>query len=351
MPPQVHDLPKSLRQMIADCQNAIANWDSENVNEDSDSKALLDSTRDWTLRLSRGEFEQDLYWECVADDCEEAGDWAGALSAYQQILSLPDELGLTHSKALTGIALLQRLQGHDGAALKFYHLATAKSTKLGGAMAKVHLVSEALQLLRMGHIRRARRLIRQGRTEVPCEIVDHLGTAQLLIASAKCDLADNKTATANQSLRNAWEWLDALVQSYAGDEDFLRQAAGIHLAFATWWSTEARRRKIAREELSETVALENAIEKVRLCFTPCGYQRPCYDLRLMNLLLQLADAYERVSLMADAAMPRKEAEAIFITRRFPESAKWPRYDDWRPARFSFLRNWCVIFRGTIEANP
>jgi tetratricopeptide (TPR) repeat protein len=344
MSPKVDELPKSLQKMIADCQNAIANWDSEDDTDDPVLRSMLESTREWTLRLSRGEFEQDLYWKCVADDCEKAGDWQGALSAYRQILDMPDELGFTRAKTLSAMASIHSVLGDDKAASKSYQMATAASVKEVRVLNRMVLTSEVSQLIRMGNIRRARKLISSGLAHDPNESVDHLGTARLLVEWAKCDLASDNLISAAQYLQNAWEWLNALVESFAGDEDSLRQASGIQIAYATWWSTEAKRRRMAREGDSEVVALERAIEKVRLCFTPCGYQRSWYDLRLMNLLLQLADACERHGMPTDAALARNEADDIFTKRRFPESARWPRYNDGPPVGFALLRNWRTIIR-------
>ena len=101
------ELPKSLQSMIADAQQAIGNWGPE---EETDSETLQ-SSQEWLLRLSRGEFEERLYWECLADDQEEAGDWQGALASHQKILGLPGLSSVECSKAHSAIALIQRLLG------------------------------------------------------------------------------------------------------------------------------------------------------------------------------------------------------------------------------------------------
>jgi tetratricopeptide (TPR) repeat protein len=337
----IDELPKSLQSMIADCRNAIANWDVDEATDDP----IMQSTKDWTLRLSLGEFEQDLYWKCVAEDCEEVGDWSGAIEAYRKTLDLCDLHSFKYSEAYSSIGDVQRLLGDEEAALGSYETATTKLlTDDSRVLWRHRLAKEVFQLIRLGHIPRARKLLKRALETPEGEFVDHLGIAKMLIASARCDLAVRQSNSAGQSLRLAWDWLETLVQSWAADEDSLRQALGIHSTYAAWWLTEAKRRRVAREADSEVIALKHAIEKVRLCFTPCGYQRPWYNLKLMNLLLQLADTCERHCLTADAVASRKEAEDIFIARRFPESAKWPRYDEWPPRRSAFLRNWRQIFR-------
>jgi len=134
------------------------------------------------------------------------------------------------------------------------------------------------------------------------------------------------------------------VQSYGDDNESMQHATGIHFAYVNWWSTEAKRGRMVGERDSEVDALRHAIEKVRLCFDPHGWRAPWHDLMLMNLLLQIGNAYDRHGMPADAVKSRIEAEAIFTKRRYPESAKWPRCDDRQPTRFALLRNWRGIFR-------
>ncbi len=339
MTTQMGELPKSLQAMIASCREAIENWDHDEGADDSSTQFM----QEWTLRLSRGEFDDRLYWECVADDCEEAGDWQDAVSAYRKILDMPELHGMEYSKAHSAIGAIQSLFGDNESALESYHLAVPKSEDDSRILWRCYAIKEISQLLRMGRVREARKLIDQGLATSDSNSVDHLGTARLLIESAKCDLACNNHAIAAQSLQNAWQWLDALAQSFV-NEELLRQATGIQFAYVIWWLTEAKRRQVVDEGESEIDALQHAIEKARLCFDSGGWRAPWHDLTLMNLLLRVADAYERHGMAASAATPRQEAEEIFIKRKFPESAKWPRCEDQQPERFALLQNWRTAFR-------
>lgn len=213
------------------------------------------------------------------------------------------------------------LLGNDSAALTSYRLASAKSEDDSRILWRYYIAQEALQLLHMGHIRHARKLIRRGLVSGKDEFVDYLGTARLLIASAHHDMAIRKLANAARSLRIAWEWLDALVQWYGDVSESLRTATGIHFAYAMWWAAEAKRRCMAEKGDSEIEAFNHAIAKVRLCFDPGGYHRPWHEFALMKLLLHIADAYDRHGKASEAATSRAEAEEIFVRRRFPDAAK------------------------------
>ncbi|MFO0790144.1 MAG: hypothetical protein U0805_11875 [Pirellulales bacterium] len=314
------ELPKSLQSMIADAQQAIADWDPE---EDSDSDTLQ-FVRESTLRLSRGEYEERLYWECLAEDLEEAGDWRGALASYERILKLPGLDSIYAAQACSAVALIQRLFGEYEAELASRRLATEKSDDGSRILTRHYIANEAAALQRLGFTRQARRLVHRTLAwrQSEGEIVDYLGIARLLIVSARCDLARKKPASAAESLQAAWAWLEALVQEYAGEhKDLLRSASGIHLAHVWWWHTEANRRRLAGEGDTEIAALEQAIEKARLCFDPDGWRAHWDDLTLMQLLLQMSEAYGRHNRPTEATAFRSEAEEIFKRRRFPEATK------------------------------
>jgi tetratricopeptide (TPR) repeat protein len=336
----IDELPKSLQSAIADCRNAVANWDAEEGANDP----ILQAGNDWMLRLSRGEFEQDFYWECVAEDCEEAGDWWRAIEAYRKILDLPDLYSFNYSKAHTLIAAIHRLLGDDAAALASYEAATAALLPHDEGIFWRHRIgNQIFQLVRMGHIRRARRLVRRGLENHEHESVDHLGIARLLIGLARCELAVQQPDRACQFLQQAWHWLDTLVQSFEDDSESLRAAAGIDSTYVTWWRTEATRRRLTDDTGGEIEALQHAIEKTRLCFDPGGWQRPWHELALMRLLLRAADAYDEASRPFDAAASNAAADEIFSRRKFPESAKWVRPDNRQSSWLEFLPRWCRCF--------
>ncbi len=308
--------PKSLQAMIADAKTAIANWDS---NEGADDP-IVQRAKDWLLRLSQGQYDDNLYWDCVADDLEEAGDWRGAVLAYQKILDLRSASLTEHCKAHASIAAIQRMHGEDDAALASFKNATRKAKEFHLLLWRRYVLSEISQLLRMRFVRRARSLVRKGFAAHQPKNNDHLGIAQLLILSAQCDLARGRPAEAAKSSQLAWDWLDVLVQDVLSvREDGLRDACGVHHAYANWWCTEAKRHRLAGEGASEIDALSNAIERARLCFDRDGWRAHWDDLSLMHILLQIADAYNRHGQKRNSETARAEAEEIRARRKFPLS--------------------------------
>ncbi len=312
------DLPRSLKAMIVDAKTAIANWDS---NEDADDP-IVQGGKVWLLRLSQGQYDDNLYWDCVADDLEDAGDWRGAVSAYQKLLGLPSASLTEHCKAHASIAAIQQMHGEDNAAIASFKNATRKAKEFHLLLWRRYVLSEISQLLRMGFVRRARRLVRKGLEAHQPENNDHHGIARLLISSAQCDLLRGQTAAAAKSLQLAWNRLDAASQFMLSfSEHGLRDAHGVHHTCANWWCTEAKRRRLAGEGASEIDAISNAIERARRCFDRDGWRAHWDDLSLMRLLLQIADAYHRHSQKKEFEEARAEADQIFIRRGFPEAAK------------------------------
>ena len=320
--------------MIEEAKTVVARWSDNVPGNDPDIQAGCD----WMLRLSRGECEQHNYWECIAEDSEEAGDWPRAIEAYRKILDLSDLDSLKNSMANSAIAAIQRLLGNDRAALASYEAATAIFLRSDSRVLWRHrLVNQVFQLIRMGHVGRARILIRRGLKTDEAEFVDHLGVARLQIASARYELAVQQCDRAAQSLRLAWDGLDAFARFHGDDNEWVRQATGIQFAHATWWRTEALRRRMVGDAGGEIEAFQQAVEKTRLCFDPGGWHRPWHELALMRLLLRIADAYERASKPTDAAASNAEADEIFIRRKFPEPARLVQRDNNHSTWFEFLR--------------
>jgi tetratricopeptide (TPR) repeat protein len=312
-PPENAELPKSLQSLIGDAKAAIADWGST---EDADDPELMQFMRDWTERLSRGEFEDYLYWECVAEDCEELGDWEGAKAAYSNILDGPS---IHYWKALSTLGSLQHMLGEHDAALKSFASAAKSELPKGSVLWRHTIVKQAWQLLLMARVRQAQRLTRSGLSTLPRCSDDYLGQAKLYIAAAACHLASNKTEAAQKALSQAWELLESL-RATLEVHDQMHDALGVHYTYGVWWRVEATRRRLSGEGGQEIAALECAVEKARFCAGPSGWPRWDFDLELMRTLVELTAAFERQGRTQEAAATRAEAEALRIRRHFPETA-------------------------------
>jgi tetratricopeptide (TPR) repeat protein len=331
------ELPKKLQSMFADARAAVDGWQPD----DDDDDPILRSTKEWLLRLSRGEYDDRQYWECAAEDCEEEGDWLGAIDAYRKVVELPKLSSIYVARAHKSIGFLQSLLGDERAALKSYQTAVANVRNDVPALQRTFIGNEIAQLLHMGRVRRAQKLVQQELTRHNPESPNYLGMALLLIRSAQCDLARRRLVEARQSLDCATAWLDASLESFrsvSGDPDI---PAGIRTAQVVWWFMEASRRRLAGEGEAEIEAMQRAIAESRLCFDAHGWQAVWDDLRLMIGLEKIADAYDRQGKPAEAATARAEANDIFVRRRYPEAA---RYEGRSHIGKHRLRRWSIFRR-------
>jgi hypothetical protein len=313
--PPLAALPKRLQSMIVECQQVIANWQSEEGGDDP----MDQSMKDWALRISRGEFDDCQYWQSVAEEHEENGDWASATNAYAEILKSPTTSEFDRGRAHSWIGQIQGLWGDNGAALNSYSLASQLAKQGSIVMWRCYIVCEIRCLQRMGEIDGAFELTKLALAEPIYDLVDHLGIARLIIAGAECEIANQNLHSAGEALQGAWQWLDAMVSSFGEDE--ARDAKGVQATYANWWCAEADRCRLARDVQSEISALGQAREKAELCFFPDGWQGPWDDLRMMKIMLRTAEAYERGARPDEARAARDEADTIFVRRKFPESVR------------------------------
>lgn len=298
--------PKSLQAMIADAQQALASWDDDP--EDADDEGCLAAAKEWTARLGRGEYDQKLYWECVAEDCEAEANWEGAKQAYQRVIELEASGEGGFLSAHSDLAGLHFLLGDRRQALKHARLSRKLlSGRLESIVLRCAIVREVWLLLQMGWTVAARRLVTRGLNSFDDESNDCLGYATLQTLWAACDVAERRPADANESLQIAWSYLESLRQSFDA-EGLAETASGLQGAIAMWHRVEAERRRLSGDAEGEVEAWQKALACSRLAAT--GWNRVSWDAAVMRALYTLSDAQRRVGRFNDAAATHAEAEEI-----------------------------------------
>jgi tetratricopeptide (TPR) repeat protein len=303
------ELPRSLQELIADARRSLERWESEPADEPDE---ILEGVKEWTARLAHGEYEEDLYWECVAEDCERGGDFRGAIAAYERILGLPEQGGVRRMKALSGLATLHELLGDDRRALAYLRAAVkdeqADPSTESGIFLRLCLYAEARHQVRRGRVRAARRLIRRGCASFEEGHDDYLCYAKLQIAWAECEVAAGHVAGADEALKEAREALEQYAEwlNPPGAETGL--ASGVEAGYAEWWSAEARRRRLTGEPATEVEAWQKALSHLR---RGCqGWDNLAWNAAIAKTLQKLADAAERHGQAEAASRARAEGEVI-----------------------------------------
>jgi tetratricopeptide (TPR) repeat protein len=304
-------LPKKLEAMIADARCAVERWDDEG-DEDQDA-----GVKEWFVRLSRGEYDQDLYWKCVAEDCEAEGDWEGAKNAYRRQIDFEANGRHGFLSAHSDLAGLHALLGEQGPALEHARRATTKEhcDRLTGIAFRCAIVYETWLLLNAGRTRAARRLIKRGLNSFEEDSPDALGYAKLQTAWAACELAARRAGAAEESLQDAWTYLEA-VREWIDVDGGADAASGLQGAYATWWRVEAKRRRLVGDGAGEIEALEQAVASARRAAT--GWSRVGRDASVMRALSLLSEAQHQQGQFDEAAKTQSEAQLIRSRWRLPE---------------------------------
>jgi tetratricopeptide (TPR) repeat protein len=303
---------------MADARESLERWEREPIDFDDEQEAAW--LRDWTLRLSRGDVDEDLYWKCVAEDCEREGDWEGAIAAYDKVLAAADSHPFSPH---ANIGVILSLLGRHEEALERYRLAVKQlATEEVPIFYRVALADEACQLLSMGRARAAQRVVEAAIRTFEEETEDGLGLARTVTLRACCALERKDLTTALEALNAAWSMLEDLQQVYPG-------GSGVHHTAALWWRAEAKRRQLAGETATEIEAWEQAVKEVKAAAE--GWDRLGCDANVMRRLLNLADAYERHGRTDEATRSRRAAETLRAKWHLPAASAPAPASMWRRA--------------------
>lgn len=217
-------------------------------------------------------------------------------------------------KTRLSLGHLHAILDENWAALAHYHRA---SRLLRGDESRILyrtcLVVEGQHLLRTGCVRRAERCARRGLNCLDPGGGDLFSYANLLALRAGCEIA-RRNETAAVTLREAWPCLEQLTElsRKVGLEDV---GSGVHAAYATWWTTEAARRRLTGDVSGELEAAQQALDRTRR--GAAGWNTLVWNAGVMRALRRLAEACERADQHAEAEQRRTIAEAIRIRWHLP----------------------------------
>lgn len=306
-------LPRSLQALIEEARNVQSSVESSVSEEDGIADELLDELR-------RGEYSQELYWSCVADDAEEAADWEAAKSACNRILALDDVTCFDRVKAHLRVADLLSLQGDDELALQEYQQATSEAKgDETEVIYRTAIVREAWSLVRLEKLKAAKQLVEDGLVSESIDD-DSLGAANLLVIKAVCELAVGRLKHSRKTLEAAWQHLECL-RSSLEEHGVFDDASGVHSAYASWWRVQAEHFRAAKDSNGEINALSHSLAQARSVASQLS--GPFADARVARLLLATADAYERANRIDEANANRKEAQDIAANRGLRDAAIAP----------------------------
>lgn len=311
-------LPRSLQQLISGARQIVEERKSEPDPPEQDP--ILQGVDDWLIGLSRGEFDQELYWRCQAEDCEEDGDWQGAISANQRILEIEFQHGVTHSLAHQRLAWIFNLLGDGASALQ--HCQTATRVFGDGVLDVLHaqsVVKEVWQLLQLRQDVAALQRIDQ----LIAEPMDWDGNsfvyAQFCLMRAACQITNGKGVLAKNLLLSARRIFDDLCMSTSDNE--MGVPPGVLNLLGSWWAVEAERCRLAGDGKAELRAFRESLKLAEQLASDDPISIVAAEYTVMRRLLALAAACDRQGLAEEAAEHRVRAEQICVRRKFPNESK------------------------------
>jgi len=311
-------LPRSLQTLFVDAKNARAQQETPEAPGEYDY--VLQAVDDFVDGLCRGEYTKELYWECIATDCEEDGDWDSAKAAYHNILDLEGDSRFHRWKVFNSLAQLHALLGEDDLAQKYFKAATKESKDDNSdVLCRQSLSQESWHLIRLGRIQPALILAREGLSTKTDDVAD-LMTAKLLTSLAMCFLAKGRHRKTYQLIQQAWQHLEVLRGSL-DDAGVMQDATGVHGTYCTWWRVQAEYLRMMGDSIGELHALENSLDKARYVAIPSQLPGPFADARVMQTLLAITDALQRTGRADEASVHLAEADAIQRFRKLPVSAR------------------------------
>lgn len=309
-------IPRSLQALI-DCARASnASGAVDEIDWDPELEASL---KEHTEQLSRGEYSAVLYWECVADDCEEDSDWRGAKAALLKVIAEEGADHLDRWKAHDRLGRLHSLLG-EGADAADHYRAAARESELADSdvLTRITFANESRSLVRLGRLREARHLVRKGFT-VDCLVDDQLSDAHLEMCLALCYHAERRPRRAFRHLRHARQLLDAIKESLE-ESDAYADASGVHAIERLWWSLDAECCRVLGEPEREIEARRRVLDLSRWIASETQWPGPKSDAGVARALLALADALRHAERAHEAESLSIEAGQIAECCRLPDSA-------------------------------
>lgn len=291
----------------------VAALNDDYSGSDQAATATLDRAMELMVEAAeRGEIPEYFLLQVEAHDCEERGDWKGALSVYGKVLEFSEKSASPFGvwKAHDDLAELHFLLGDREAALREQQFATQAArgadSEVGLRMA---LRSEATLLLKLDMPAKAAIRVKEGLAVPDPESIDKLGSTCLRVLLAECEALHGRIDNSRAILHECRSYLESASQ--------MQSAAGVHSTLCYWWCVEARCCELDNDSFGELNALRNALIIAQQIDQLSHVAGVYTKARLMRVLDRLARALWRISNFDDARRAREEIHLIQTLLKLP----------------------------------
>lgn len=247
-----------------------------------------------------------------AADCEASGDWAGAESAYKQILEqLNQGLGVDFS-TLRRLSQLYYQLGRQAEALSYASAAVAATEEKDvPVLVCVSLDNQARLLIHCGQIAEARLKIEKALVMIDGDQLYNNIRAGLLILLAQCQVVNGELFEADENLATA-------LNLFGNWKDF-EVAAGIQSDMARWWSVQGMIHT-ARHEFDRAVNAWRQAVEIRQRIDTLEHCQDVYTRAgVARTLPGLANSLRDAGRPEEAELVGAEAEEILAALGLPST--------------------------------
>jgi tetratricopeptide (TPR) repeat protein len=275
---------------------------------DQAGSALLDRAWEMVVEAAeRDEVDDNLLLKIEAADCEDRGDWDGAISAYQKILEIAVASSSPFAiwKARDDLAGLYFLLGDHDSAIREQHLATAAMRRDDSELEmRMALISEATLLLRIDRFSDAFSRVAEGLAIQDTTVDDKLGRTRLMVLNASCLAAAGHLDDARAVLRDSWPYLNEASQ--------MAEAGGVHATVCSWWWAEADCSESSKDLPGNVHALRQALAAAPYVAQLSHCDSVYTKAKVVRVREQLAESLSQCGQLDEARSLRKESQSARV---------------------------------------
>lgn len=259
-----------------------------------------------------GEFSRSDKLNEVAGDCEESGDWAGAESAYKQILGQPNEGFGVDFLALCSLSALCCQLDRRAEAMSFAAAAVVTAAKNDlPIMVATSLASQARLFIQYDQLADARLKIAEALMKIGEDRLCNNIRAHLIIRLAHCQAAEGELSEAEASLAEA--------SSLLGNWKDFEIAAGVQSDMACWWSVKGMIHTAKHEPWLAVEAWQQAVDLCRRIDSMCHCRDVYTRIAIARMVPGLANALRDAGRIEEAEAATAEAEEILASLGLPST--------------------------------
>jgi tetratricopeptide (TPR) repeat protein len=246
-----------------------------------------------------------------ADDCQERGDWEGAVAAHRAVLAIQDLNPMRCCSAHGELrSLFRLLNRNDEALLAAQSAVTAARQADSEFLLAGSLQALAVCLMDRQEFEQSAALLEEALSILPPDLMYDQMRATTWVLRAECGLLSGKLDGIQADLAKARAILEPAASSMA-------IAGGLHTDLARWWRVMAQTHAACGETDATVMAWQNAVQECRHVVSLPHTQNVRTKAALAFMLAGLAQAQTAAGRTSEAENTRRQRAALIDELHLP----------------------------------